>query len=294
MRSSDDLATGTRRFDEHSPDQNGTDDTAALRQVAALVWRRGDWGVEALLVTSRVSGHWLLPKGWPIEGMPAAGAAMQEAFEEAGAWGNSNDEPIGSYDYQKILANGTALACKVDVFAIQALGLLDDWPEKMQRRRRWFTLVNAAARVMEPDLRRVLRQCDAQLGAGIKHPEPVTPLDMALTGLAGEPIVEAKEADVISAAQCRAARGLVDWTIDRLAEESGVLLADLSAFERGGNVDPLTVASIARSLESAGAKFLPESRGRGPGVRLKFAQQTVKRIDIWENEGGPTAEDDLG
>jgi hypothetical protein len=114
-----------------------------------------------------------------------------------------------------------------------------------------------------------------------------------LTGRAGEPIVDAKERDVISAAQCRAARGLVDWTIARLAEESGVPIADLSACERGDDVDRRTVALIARSLESAGAKFLPESRGRGAGVRLKFAQQIVKRIDIWENEGGFTAEDDF-
>lgn len=146
---------------------------------------------------------------------------------------------------------------------------------------------------MKPDLGRFLRQCGGQLGSGIEQPEPAVLSDTALTGHAGEPIVEAKERDVISAAQCRAARGLVDWTIARLAEESGVQVADLSAFERGGNMDRRTVALIARSLESAGAKFLPESRGRGAGVHLKFVRQTVKRIDIWENEGGPTAEDDL-
>jgi hypothetical protein len=76
-------------------------------------------------------------------------------------------------------------------------------------------------------------------------------------------------------------------------KESGVQIADLSAFEQGGNMDRRTVALIAQSLESAGAKFLPEGRGRGAGVRLKFARQTVKRIDIRENEGGPTADDDL-
>ncbi|MHB1101414.1 MAG: hypothetical protein ACYC0C_01260 [Devosia sp.] len=50
---------------------------------------------------------------------------------------------------------------------------------------------------------------------------------------------------------------------------------------------------IKRSLENAGAMLLPEGRGRGAGVRLKFGRQTVKRIEIWENEGGPTAEDDV-
>lgn len=290
MQSSDDLATAVRRPDDHSPDQSRSDEAVPARQVAALVWRQGDWGAEVLLVTSRISSHWLIPKGWPIEGMPAAGAAMQEAFEEAGAWGNSSDEPIGAYTYEKILADGAALPCKVDVFAVQALGLLDEWPERTQRRRRWFTLPSAAERVMEPDLANFLRQCESRLDT--KQPGQEGS-DVALTGYTAEPIVGAKEGDVISAAQCRAARGLVDWTISRLAEESGVLLADLSAFERGGDIDPLTVSSIMRSLEGAGAKFLPEGKGRGAGVRLKFARQTVKRIDIWENEGGPAAEDDV-
>lgn len=291
MRSPSDLAMAVPRFDSQSFNQSGTGEIAPVRQVAALVWRQGHLGVEILLVTSRSSSHWLLPKGWLIEGMSASGAAMQEAFEEAGAWGYCDEAPIGSYDYQKILDDDTALHCKVDVFAIRARGLPDDWPEKTQRRRRWFTLPSAASKVKESDLGKFLRQCSDQLGIG--QPKSPAPLDTALTGRIGEPIVEVKERDVISAAQCRAARGLVDWTIARLAEESGVQVADLSAFERGDDVDPRTVALIVRSLEVAGARFLPESKGRGAGVRLKFAGQTVKRIDIWENEGGPTAEDDL-
>jgi hypothetical protein len=98
---------------------------------------------------------------------------------------------------------------------------------------------------------------------------------------------------MISAAQCRAARALIDWPLARLAEASGVPDADISAFEQGRDQHFDAVALIERALEDAGAIFLPEGRGRGAGVRLKFARQTVKRIDIWENEGGPTAEDDI-
>lgn len=133
-------------------------DTSA-RQVAALVWRQAEDDIEVLLVTSRISGHWLLPKGWHIEGKSAAGSALQEAYEEAGVQGESGEKPIGAFDYRKIRKRGAALDCTVDVFAVRVRRLLGDWPEKPQRRRAWFTLSEAAERVAEPDLGRFLQQC---------------------------------------------------------------------------------------------------------------------------------------
>ena len=99
---------------------------------------------------------------------------------------------------------------------------------------------------------------------------------------------------MISPAQCRAARGLVDWSTVRLAEQTGVPVADILLFEQGEGLDANAVATIKRTLEDAGAVFLPERGGRGAGARLKFSKQTVKRIDIWENEGGPAGDDDVG
>ncbi|HTO27230.1 MAG TPA: NUDIX domain-containing protein [Devosia sp.] len=132
----------------------------SARQVAALVWRKAGPEPEVLLVTSRISGHWLLPKGWPMEGKSASESAMQEAFEEAGVWGGCDDHPIGSYGYRKVLTGGAALHCTVDVFAVEAVGVLAHWPEREQRRREWVTLAEAAARVMELDLAEFLRRCD--------------------------------------------------------------------------------------------------------------------------------------
>jgi hypothetical protein len=98
---------------------------------------------------------------------------------------------------------------------------------------------------------------------------------------------------MINAAQCRAARGLVDWSLERLAEQVGLSIEELFRFEHGGDLHSTSADEIKRVLEGAGAVFLPERGGRGSGVRLKFTQQSVKRIDIWENEGGPAAEDDV-
>lgn len=150
----------------HQAEPTAAAETSA-RQVAALVWRQAGSGIEVLLVTSRIGGHWLLPKGWHIEGKTAADSALQEAFEEAGIQGESGTEPIGAFDYRKIRKQGDALDCTVDVFAVRPRRLLGDWPEKQQRRRAWFTLSEAAARVTEPDLGRFLQQCSrASLSLG--------------------------------------------------------------------------------------------------------------------------------
>lgn len=98
---------------------------------------------------------------------------------------------------------------------------------------------------------------------------------------------------MITAAQCRAARALIDWTADRLAGEAGLSVEQLEELERGGRLDSELNRRVRRALEEGGASFLSERRGRGLGVRLKFGRQLAKRIDIWENEGGSSAADDI-
>jgi len=98
---------------------------------------------------------------------------------------------------------------------------------------------------------------------------------------------------MISAAQCRAARALIDWSSSRLAAASDLSVDEITSFERNGDLDALSIRQIAKALEAAGVRFLAERRGRGAGVRFKFGAQIAKRIDIWENEGGPVAEDDV-
>lgn len=261
------------------------------RQVAALIWRKTSREAEVLLVTSRVSGHWLLPKGWPIEGKSLAVATKEEAFEEAGVWGYCGGSPVGTYGYRKLLTAGVALDCVVDVFAIEAIGVLADWPEHAQRSREWFTLSEAADRVMEPDLARFLSQCDGQF-VDQHFRSPRRP-DALLSRPSDIVVNHDKETAMISAAQCRAARALIDWSIDHLASASGLSVEQLAAFETDGTLDRAANAQAARALEEGGASFIAERRGRGVGVRLKFGRQLVKRLDIWENEGGPTAGDDI-
>lgn len=126
-------------------------------QAAALVWRpRSGGGIEVLLVTSRDTGRWVLPKGWPERGEELWFTAEREAMEEAGVSGTIAREPCGSYYYGKGLAQGMRLPCEVQVFALEASAIAKNWPEKRQRKRVWYEPAEAAALVREPDLRELI------------------------------------------------------------------------------------------------------------------------------------------
>jgi 8-oxo-dGTP pyrophosphatase MutT (NUDIX family) len=126
------------------------------KQVGALAWRFDDGVLKVLLVTSRDTGRFVIPKGWPMKKLSDAKAAAREAFEEAGIGGSIFAEPIGSYEYNKIFGPGFALPCRVMVYSMQVAKILPKWPEKGQRKRHWMTLDMAAASVHEPDLRELI------------------------------------------------------------------------------------------------------------------------------------------
>lgn len=132
------------------------------RQVAALPVRtEADGSLHVLLVTSRDTGRWVLPKGWPIKGLDEPGAAAREAFEEGGVVGDVDSETLGVYGYIKRLADASAVAVMVAVYRLDVRQELTVWPERHERRRRWFSPSDAALLVDEPELREIL----AGLGA---------------------------------------------------------------------------------------------------------------------------------
>ncbi|KAA0916310.1 NUDIX hydrolase [Aquicoccus porphyridii] len=127
-------------------------------QVAALCYRQGDDGKEVLLVTSRDTGRWIIPKGWPINGKDAPGAALQEAWEEAGVrTGQVTGKAIGTYCYEKELSSGLPVPVETLVFPVEVRKLEGDYPEAHERRRKWVSPARAANMVREPELQQILR-----------------------------------------------------------------------------------------------------------------------------------------
>jgi 8-oxo-dGTP pyrophosphatase MutT (NUDIX family) len=131
-------------------------------QTAALCYRTRRGRTEVLLITSRGTGRWVIPKGWLMSGKSASEAAAVEAWEEAGVkHGEPAGTPIGSFIYAKILKNGLPLPVEARVFPIEVRELADDYPEAHQRARRWVEPAEAAGMVDEPDLRQLLRDFTA-------------------------------------------------------------------------------------------------------------------------------------
>jgi 8-oxo-dGTP pyrophosphatase MutT (NUDIX family) len=127
-------------------------------QFAALPWRRTSTGdIEILVITSRETRRWVLPKGWPMKGRTPAEAATQEAYEEAGVTGDTRAEPLGEYLYGKRLRNGDVQTVQVVVFALEVFVEQVAWPEKDQREKLWTTQAVAADLVDEPGLKGLIR-----------------------------------------------------------------------------------------------------------------------------------------
>jgi 8-oxo-dGTP pyrophosphatase MutT (NUDIX family) len=127
----------------------------ARRQYATLAYRTSP-ELEVLLVSSRETGRWVIPKGWPMRGHKPHAAAALEAFEEAGVTGTISKFTIGTYNYDKRLSDGDVITCTVEVYPMMVDVELADWREREQRTRLWFSLTAAAEAVEEDTLKTLI------------------------------------------------------------------------------------------------------------------------------------------
>lgn len=134
--------------------------TDVRTQFAALCYRIKNDKIQVLLVTSRGSGRWILPKGWPVNNATPHESAAQEAWEEAGVVGEPDPRPLGLYSYKKIMDGEDDFPCIAMVYAVRVKSLSKDYPEATERKRKWVSRKKAAAMVGEPELTRILRDFD--------------------------------------------------------------------------------------------------------------------------------------
>lgn len=136
----------------------GADAGGTRMQYGALCWRHGPAGIEVLMITSRDTGRWVIPKGWPMPGLAPEAAAAQEAWEEAGVEGVISPLCIGRYGYMKCLSVTATVPCAVSVYGMRVDGLAKTYPEARERRRKWFSPQEAASLVAEPELGAIIAQ----------------------------------------------------------------------------------------------------------------------------------------
>jgi 8-oxo-dGTP pyrophosphatase MutT (NUDIX family) len=132
--------------------------TAKRVQYAALPYRRkGKSPTEVLLVTSRETGRWIIPKGWPAKGKPPHKSAAREAREEAGVVGSVKRRPLGAFSYNKRLKSGKVVACEVHVFALKVKRQEARWLEKGEHKLKWLPRSKAAKKVGDDVLGTIIR-----------------------------------------------------------------------------------------------------------------------------------------
>jgi 8-oxo-dGTP pyrophosphatase MutT (NUDIX family) len=123
-----------------------------LRQAGVIPFRVRRCGLEVLLITSRDTGRWVIPKGNVEPGRTARQTAKREAYEEGGVRGKVQSVPLGMYTYDKVGRPGLSLPAEVKVYALHVARQAKTWPERSQRRTRWLDPVSAARLVHERGL----------------------------------------------------------------------------------------------------------------------------------------------
>jgi 8-oxo-dGTP pyrophosphatase MutT (NUDIX family) len=135
--------------------------TSSARRVqyGALPYRMSNGHrAEFMLVTSRETRRWIIPKGWPKRGKSPHRSAAREAFEEAGVLGAVGRRAIGSFSYEKRLKSGRSVECEVRVFPLKVKRQRKEWPEKQERRVKWLSASKAAQKLKDPTLSKIIQQ----------------------------------------------------------------------------------------------------------------------------------------
>jgi 8-oxo-dGTP pyrophosphatase MutT (NUDIX family) len=131
--------------------------SGATSQVAAIPIRWTGARAEILLVTTRTTGRWTVPKGWPLADSLGAECAAREAFEEAGIRGRVEPYSLGIYEYWK-RAKAGRVVLQVTAFALHVEDVAWDWPERKERKRAWFSPEVACKLVANDELSVLIKE----------------------------------------------------------------------------------------------------------------------------------------
>src|SRR5262249_17252191 len=138
-------------------EQVGMMDT--LHQAGVLAYRAFRRQIQVLLVTSRDTGRWIIPKGNIAAGVTPSRAAETEAYEEGGVKGKIEGTiPLGFYTYFKRDESGQHQPTSVEVYLLHVTKQVKKWPEKRERRLSWVPVAEAIALVQEPGVVPLLRR----------------------------------------------------------------------------------------------------------------------------------------
>lgn len=118
-----------------------------FNQSAVVPYRKQNGELEILLITSIKKGKWIIPKGYVEYNLSSFESAKKEALEEAGVMGTNETIELGSYEVKKTDGNR-----HIKVFAMEVIKILDDYPEKALRKRKWVNINEAAQTISSGEI----------------------------------------------------------------------------------------------------------------------------------------------
>jgi len=127
-------------------------------QSAVIPYRLSKNGLEILLITSLKKKHWIVPKGYVEFNLTPFESAKKEAYEEAGILGSNETIEVGTFKLNKPV--GT---CLIKVFTMEVHEVLDDYPEKNDRKRKWFTPEEASGAIAIPEIGQMIKELNIKL-----------------------------------------------------------------------------------------------------------------------------------
>jgi 8-oxo-dGTP pyrophosphatase MutT (NUDIX family) len=108
-------------------------------------WKNGE--LQVLLITSIKKNKWILPKGYIEFNLSPFESAKKEAYEEAGIIGTNETVQLGSFRIERSIG-----VCDLLVYSMEVIEVLDDYPEKDERKRKWFSVKEAADNIKVPEV----------------------------------------------------------------------------------------------------------------------------------------------
>ena len=136
--------------------EKNTFNNKVYKQIGALCFKIEEKKLKILLVKSRRSKRWVIPKGWKLATMNSRMSVAVEAWEEAGVQGKVSKRPVGFYHYRKSDKNASFFSCEVKVYSLNVLKLKKKFPEMSERKSKWFSCKDASMMVDEPELKKII------------------------------------------------------------------------------------------------------------------------------------------
>ena len=129
-----------------------------FNQSGVVPYRKKENSYEVLLITSIKKKKWIVPKGYVEFNLTPFESAKKEAFEEAGVIGSNETTELGSYAVKKSIGKQY-----IKIFSMEVIKVLDDYPEKNLRKRKWYSIEEAAQTVSFPEISSMIKSLENKI-----------------------------------------------------------------------------------------------------------------------------------